>query len=158
MLCLVAQSCQTLCGPMDCSPPGSSVHGISQARTLDWVAIYSSRASLWPRDGASVSCTDRWALPRCWTTSQEAQGMSFPLTWGKPGPQPIENATAHRTPGARKHSQGTAEGLRKERKAGRPCWPRSQQAAPRFLSLLDPEQRQGSRNREPRPPAPAPPT
>ena len=36
---LVAQSCLTLCGPMDCSPPGSSVHGILQARILEWVAI-----------------------------------------------------------------------------------------------------------------------
>ena len=35
----VAQSCPTLCDPMDCSPPGSSVHGILQARGLEWVAI-----------------------------------------------------------------------------------------------------------------------
>ena len=35
----VAQSCPTLCDPMDCSPPGSSIHGILQARTLEWVAI-----------------------------------------------------------------------------------------------------------------------
>ena len=35
---LVVQSCLTLCDPMDCSPPGSSVHGILQARTLEWVA------------------------------------------------------------------------------------------------------------------------
>ena len=39
MKLLVTQSCQTLCDPMDCSPPGSSVHGISQERTLEWVAI-----------------------------------------------------------------------------------------------------------------------
>ena len=37
--CSVAQSCPTLCDPMDCSPPGSSVHVISQARILEWVAI-----------------------------------------------------------------------------------------------------------------------
>ena len=37
--CLVAKSCPILCDPMDCSPPGSSVHGIFQARTLEWVAI-----------------------------------------------------------------------------------------------------------------------
>ena len=37
--CLVAKSCPPLCDPMDCSPPGSSVHGISQARILEWVAI-----------------------------------------------------------------------------------------------------------------------
>ena len=36
---LVAQSCLTLCNPMNCSPPGSSVHGILQARILEWVAI-----------------------------------------------------------------------------------------------------------------------
>ena len=40
---LVTQSCPTLCNPMDCSPPGSSVHGILQARTLEWVAISSSK-------------------------------------------------------------------------------------------------------------------
>ena len=39
------QSCLTLCGPMDWSPPGSSVHGISQGRILEWVAISSSRGS-----------------------------------------------------------------------------------------------------------------
>ena len=40
---LSAQSCQTICDPMDCSPPGSSVHGILQARILEWVAMPSSR-------------------------------------------------------------------------------------------------------------------
>ena len=42
---LIAQSCPTLCDPMDCSPPGSSVHGISQARILKWVAIFYSGGS-----------------------------------------------------------------------------------------------------------------
>ena len=42
---LVSQSCPTLCNPMDCSPPGSSVHGILQARILEWVAISSFRGS-----------------------------------------------------------------------------------------------------------------
>ena len=46
---LVAQSCQTLCDPMDCSPPGSSVLGILQARTLERVAMPSSRGSSQPR-------------------------------------------------------------------------------------------------------------
>ena len=45
MVCLCAQSCLILCDPVDCSPPGSSVHGISQARILEWVAISSSRGS-----------------------------------------------------------------------------------------------------------------
>ena len=52
--CEVAQSCPTLCHPMDCSPPGSSVHRISQARILDWVAISSSRGSSQPRDWTQV--------------------------------------------------------------------------------------------------------
>ena len=43
--CLVAASCPTLCNPTDCSPPGSSVHGVSQERILERVAIFSSRGS-----------------------------------------------------------------------------------------------------------------
>ena len=53
------QSCPTLCHPMDCSPPGSFVHGILQARTLEWVAISSSTGSFWPRDQIHVSCIGR---------------------------------------------------------------------------------------------------
>ena len=53
---LVAQSCPILCDPMDCSPPGSSVHGISQARILEWVAIPFSRGSSRPRVWTWVSC------------------------------------------------------------------------------------------------------
>ena len=41
----VAESYMTLCDPMDCSPPGSSVHGISQTRILGWVAIFFSKGS-----------------------------------------------------------------------------------------------------------------
>ena len=51
-----AQSCLTLCDPMDCSPPGSFVHQISQARILEWVAISSSRGSSRPRDWTCISC------------------------------------------------------------------------------------------------------
>ena len=51
-----AQSCPTLCDPMDCSLPGSSLHGILQARVLEWVAISFSRGSSWPRDRTLVSC------------------------------------------------------------------------------------------------------
>ena len=43
MLCLFAQSCLTLCDLMDCSPPGSSVRGVSQARILEWVQKYEIR-------------------------------------------------------------------------------------------------------------------
>ena len=49
------QSCLTLCDPMDCSPPGSSVHGILQTRILEWVAMPSSRGSSQPRDRTHVS-------------------------------------------------------------------------------------------------------
>ena len=52
---LVAQSCLTLWDPMDCSQPGSSVHGIPQASILAWVAIPFSRGSSQPRDGAQFS-------------------------------------------------------------------------------------------------------
>ena len=51
----VPQSCLTLCDPMDCSPPGSSVHGILQARILEWVAISFSRGSSQARDRTQVS-------------------------------------------------------------------------------------------------------
>ena len=51
----VTQSCPPLCDPMDCSPPGSSVHGILQARILEWVAIPFSRGSSWTRDWTWVS-------------------------------------------------------------------------------------------------------
>ena len=64
---LVSKSCLTLCDPEDCSPPDSCVHGISQARILEWVAISSSRASPWPRDWTQVSCTGRWILYQ-WAT------------------------------------------------------------------------------------------
>ena len=55
VLCLVAQSCPALCNPMDCSPPGSSVHGDSQARILEGVAMPSSRGSSQPRGRTRVS-------------------------------------------------------------------------------------------------------
>ena len=46
----------TLCSPVDCSPPGPSVHGIFQARILDWVVISYSRGSSGPRDRTCISC------------------------------------------------------------------------------------------------------
>ena len=53
--CVCAQSCPTLCDPMDMSPPDSSIHGISQARILEWVAISYSRGSCPSRDRAFIS-------------------------------------------------------------------------------------------------------
>ena len=52
---LVAQSCLTLCNPMDHSLPGSPVHGIHQARILQWVAMLSSRGSFWLRAPSHIS-------------------------------------------------------------------------------------------------------
>ena len=51
----VTQSCPTLWDPMGCSSPGSPVHGVFQARILEWVAISFSRGSSWPRDWTQVS-------------------------------------------------------------------------------------------------------
>ena len=53
---LLAQLCPALCDPMDYSPLGSSVHGISQGRILEWVAIPFFRGPSWPRDQAHISC------------------------------------------------------------------------------------------------------
>ena len=60
--CEVAQSCPTLNDPMDCSLPGSSTHGIFQARILEWVAMPSSRGSSQPRDPTHISCIGRCIL------------------------------------------------------------------------------------------------
>ena len=54
-VCVCAQSCPTLCNTLDCSPPGSSVHGFLQARILEWVAISPSRGSSQLRDRTWVS-------------------------------------------------------------------------------------------------------
>ena len=59
--CLIAKSCLTLCNSMGCGPPGSSVHRISQAKILEWVAISFSRVSP-PRDRTHTSCTGRKVL------------------------------------------------------------------------------------------------
>ena len=73
----VAQSCPTLCDPMDYSPAGSSVHGISQAGILEWVAISCSRGSSQPRDQtciSRISCIGRRILFHCATW--EAHGVN----------------------------------------------------------------------------------
>ena len=69
---LIAQSCPTLCDPMDCSSPGSSVHGILQARILEWVAISFSRGTSGPKDQTWVS----WITVRFFTiwATREAPG------------------------------------------------------------------------------------
>ena len=72
----VAQSCPTLCNPMGCSLPGFSIHGIFQARVLEWVAIPFSRGSSWPRVQTQVSCI----AGRCfvlWATREAHSSSDF---------------------------------------------------------------------------------
>ena len=71
----VFQSCPTLCDPVDCSLPGSSVHAILQARVLEWGAIAFSRGSSQPRDWTRVSCIgtrrfNLWATRETWVDIQ----------------------------------------------------------------------------------------
>ena len=76
---LAAQSCPTLYNTMDCSPPGSSVCGIFQARILEWITISFSRGSSWPRDWSWVSCVScivRWILYNCATSETHYEHCS----------------------------------------------------------------------------------
>ena len=74
-----------LCDPLDCSPPGSSVHGILQARILEWVSMPSlpSRASSPPRDRTCVSCVSPGGLLTHWATwsKSQSQSKSPPVKW-----------------------------------------------------------------------------
>ena len=72
-----ALSCPTLCDPMDCNLPGSSVHRICQARLLEWVAVSYSRGPSWPRDGL-LHCT--WILYHWDTWEAQFVLRSFPLS------------------------------------------------------------------------------
>ena len=82
---LVPQWCLTLCDPVDCSPPGSSVHGILQARILEWVAIPFSRGFSWPRDQTHISCLGRQILYHRATWEATYLVMQFrhslPILW-----------------------------------------------------------------------------
>ena len=96
-VCTHAQLCSTLCDPMDCSRPGASVQGMSQARTLEWVAISFSRGSFWPRDRTHISCIGRFFTN--WATREVLDPyITFEfgtpifrhqifLTWSFPGPE-----------------------------------------------------------------------
>ena len=105
----VAQSCPALCDPMDCSPPGFSIHGIFQAWVLEWVAISFSRGSSRPSNWTRVSCVaDRHFTT--WTT-RESNPVNKLLThthththrhilitvsrWGFPGDSGVKNAAAN---------------------------------------------------------------
>ena len=77
----VAQSCPTFCDPMNCSLPGSSIHGIFQARILEWVTISFSRGSSWPRDWTQVfhiagRCFTIWAIYFPWESTKKSLQMT----------------------------------------------------------------------------------
>ena len=78
--------CPTLCNPKHCSLPGFSVHGISQARILEWIAIPFSRGSCQPRDQTQVSCIPRnfftiWVTRSHITFEQLSLHSLFQLSW-----------------------------------------------------------------------------
>ena len=77
--CMRAQSYPTLFDPMDCSPPISSVHGILQARILEWVAISFSRGSSLPRDWTHISCISCIACG-FFTTRAMGEVQSWPIS------------------------------------------------------------------------------
>ena len=109
------QLCLTLCDPMDYSPPGSSVHGILQARILEWPAMPSSRGASLPRDRTCVSCISCtadgfftaeppekphnfsqvqslsrvWFFVTPWTAARQAS-LSITNSWSTPKPMSIE--------------------------------------------------------------------
>ena len=79
---LVAQSRPTLCNRMDCSPPGSSVYGILQARILEWVAVPFSRGSSQPRNHTRVSCIagrffTNWAAMKVLASGKQERGVQW---------------------------------------------------------------------------------
>ena len=75
---------------MDCGPPGSSVHGISHVRILEWVAILFSRGSSRPKDGTQVSCVGRWILYH-WVTREAPKGKGYTPYF------PVVNSTFQRS-------------------------------------------------------------
>ena len=78
MKVLVTQACPTLCSPVDCSLPGSSVHGILQAKILEWVAIPFSRGPSWPRNWTWVSCiAGRFFIPESPEKPKEMLALGY---------------------------------------------------------------------------------
>ena len=93
------QSCLTLHKPMACSPPGSSVHWILQAKILEWVAMPFSRGSSQPRDwtcGSYVSCIGRWVLYHYlgspWDSGHYVNWEAFKCSLSSAG---VNNSTLH---------------------------------------------------------------
>ena len=102
----VVQSCPTLCDPMDCSPPGSSVHGISQARILEWVAISFSRGPpiLGIQPGSPALRADSLLLS-CWGRQFMAHISSVQFSSVAQWCPTLHNLMDHSTPGLPVHYQ-----------------------------------------------------
>ena len=83
----VTQSCPTLCDPLDSKLPGSSVHGIFQARVLEWVAIFFSRGSSQPSDRTQVSRLAGRHFT-VWATREAVSELQFVLPILAPSSQP----------------------------------------------------------------------
>ena len=87
LLLFVTQSCPAVCDSLNCNPPGSSVHGILQARILEWVAIPFSRGSFWPRDWTHITCIATfltiWELLGQTAIREGAQPNSLADNWIK---------------------------------------------------------------------------
>ena len=100
VVCLVTKLYPTLGDPMDCSPPGSSVHRISQARTLERVVISFSRRSFQPRDGTLISCNGRflyhWATAAAAKYHQSCPTLCYPIDGSPPG-SPVPGILQART-------------------------------------------------------------
>ena len=97
MLCLVAQSCPTLCGPMDCSPPGSSVHGDSPGKNIG-VSCHALFQGIFPTQGLNPS------LPHCWQTLRSCSDslQVHVLQHARlPCPSPIPGACSNSCPSSR---------------------------------------------------------
>ena len=85
---LFAQSCLALCNSMHCSPPGSSVHEILQARVPEWVAIPFSRGSSWPIEPGFPALQSDSLPSEHWKVTGPASGAtySFPVLWSSASP------------------------------------------------------------------------
>ena len=86
-VCVCAQSCPTPLDPTDCSPPGSSVHGILLARILKWVAISYSRGSSQPKDQtwvSGISWVGKWVLYHCTTWAALVSQDMVSKLWFQP--------------------------------------------------------------------------
>ena len=101
----VAQSCPALCDPMDCSLPGSSLHGIFQARVLEWVAISFSRGSSQSKDRTRVSC-----IPgRCFNLWATRSNRQIWLRSAKLSRAKANRVLPREHTGYRKHSPPTTQ-------------------------------------------------